>query len=59
MKKLRIPFILPLFILTSCKNYIDINTIEEGQHSLRYFKGNQTLVDGKVVRKTHDGKLLN
>src|SRR5690349_7877305 len=58
MQKFIVPFILTLLTLTSCKEYIDINNIEERQHGLRYIKGTQTLVDGKGVRRTNDGKIV-
>lgn len=44
--------------MTSCKDYIGINNIIEGEHGLRYIKGTNTLVNGKVVRKTDDGKVI-
>ena len=58
MQKFIVAFVLALLTLTSCKDYIDINNIEERQHGLRYIKGTQTLVNGKVVRRTNDGKVI-
>jgi hypothetical protein len=58
MQKFIVPFILTLLTLTSCKEYVDVNNIEERQHGLRYIKGSQNLVNGKVVRRTNDGKIV-
>jgi hypothetical protein len=58
MQKFIVTFILTIFTLTSCKDDIDINNVFEGDHGLRYIKGTSTLVNGKVVRKTDDGKIV-
>jgi hypothetical protein len=49
-------FIL-IFLLTSCKNQIDVNSIELREHFLSYIKGTNTLVNGEVVRKI-EGKIV-
>ena len=49
---------LLLVVLSSCKDEIDINSIERRDHGLSYIKGTNTLVDGKAVLKSKDGKLL-
>lgn len=50
---------LLLFLLCfiGCKSDIDINNIEIRNHGLRYIKGKNTLVDGRVVRKA-DGRII-
>jgi hypothetical protein len=58
MKKTYATFVLILFTLTGCKKYIDINNVVTGEHELSYIKGTNTLVTGKVVRKTKDGKIV-
>jgi hypothetical protein len=58
MQKFIAAFVLTLLTLTSCNNYIDINNVIEGGHGLRYIKGTNTLVNGQVVRKTDDGKVI-
>ena len=55
MRLILTAFIVTLFFLTSCKNKIDVNSIERREHGLSYIKGTNTLVDGEVVRKA-DGK---
>jgi hypothetical protein len=43
--------------LPSCKNQIDVSSVELREHGLTYIKGTSTLVDGEVVRKG-DGKIV-
>jgi hypothetical protein len=57
MRVISTAFILTFFFLTSCKNQIDVNTVELREHGLSYIKGTNTLVDGEVVRKA-DGKIV-
>jgi hypothetical protein len=57
MRIISTAFILTLFFLTSCKNQIDVNSVELREHGLSYIKGTNTLVDGEVVRKA-DGKII-
>ncbi len=52
-----IAFILTILFLTSCKNQIDVSSVELREHGLSYIKGTNTLVDGEVVRKA-DGKIV-
>jgi antitoxin component YwqK of YwqJK toxin-antitoxin module len=47
---------LILLVLSSCKDEIDINNIEKREHGLSYIKGTNTLVNGKAVLKSKDGK---
>jgi len=55
MRKL---FFLISFILTGCSGYIDSNNVEIRSHALRYFKGTNNLVSGKVVTRSNQGKII-
>jgi len=57
MNKCYATFVLIVLGLASCNKYIDTNNVIVGEHELGYIKGTNTLVTGKVVRKTDDGKV--
>ena len=45
--------------MTACKSQIDIDTIEQREHSLSYIKGTDKLVDGEVIRKFENGRIAS
>ncbi|WP_127131779.1 hypothetical protein [Pseudoflavitalea rhizosphaerae] len=47
-----------LFFIVGCSS-IDMSNIEEREHGLRFIKGTNKLVNGKVVEKLEDGRIAS